>query len=49
MLRDEFRACPGKVNIPDITQGQEINPVPCINTLDTEQPADIGTGPEMFF
>ena len=42
MFRDEFRVCPGKVYIPDITQGKEINPVPCINTLDTEQPPDIG-------
>ena len=36
MYRDEYVSVDGKVEVPDITEGKEVDPVPAINTIDDQ-------------
>jgi len=35
-VRDEYVSVDGKVEVPDITEGKEVDPVPAINTIDDQ-------------
>merc|ERR1719427_865178 len=37
-VRDEFVPLQSNIDVPDITQGKELNPIPAVNTIDFSEP-----------